>query len=91
MTAGKVVRFHEYNSVDGSDTQIPLETRSLAACSPAPGSDDCILTAAEATGYNIRNVMGGSDAFEPQELCKQIDALSGLQSKEAKRMKIRKR
>lgn len=81
MTAGKVVRFHEYNSVDGSDTQIPLETRSLAACSPAPGSDDCILTADEATGYNIRNVMGGSDAFEPQELCKQIDALSGLQSK----------
>lgn len=81
MTVGKVVRFHEYNSVDGSDTQIPLETRSLAACSPAPGSDDCILTAAEATGYNIRNVMGGSDAFEPQELCKQIDALSGLQSK----------
>lgn len=78
MTAGKVVRFYEYNSVDGSDTQIPLETRSLAACSPAPGSDDCILTAAEATGYNIRNVMG---AFEPQELCKQIDALSGLQSK----------
>ena len=81
MNAGKVVRFHEYNSVDDSDTQIPLETRSLAACSPAPGSDDCILTAAEATGYNIRNVMGGSDAFEPQELCKQIDALSGLQSK----------
>ena len=81
MTAGKVVRFHECNSVDGSDTQIPLGTRSLAACSPAPGSDDCILTAAEATGYNIRNVMGGNDAFEPQELCKQIDALSGLQSK----------
>lgn len=81
MNAGKVVRFHEYNSVDGSDTQIPLETRSLAACSPAPGSDDCILTAAEATGYNIRNVMGGNDAFEPQELCKQIDAKSGLPSK----------
>lgn len=81
MNAGKVVRFHEYNSVDDSDTPIPLETRSLAACSPAPGSDDCILTAAEATGYNIRNVMGGNDAFEPQELCKQIDAKSGLPSK----------
>ena len=79
MTSGLVVRFHEYNSVDGSGTPIPLETRSLAACSPAPGSDDCILT--DPTGYNIRNVMGGSDAFEPQELCKQIDALSGLQSK----------
>lgn len=81
MTEGLVVRFHEYNSVDDSDTPIPLETRSLAACSPAPGSDDCILTAAEATGYNIRNVMGGNDAFEPQELCKQIDAKSGLPSK----------
>lgn len=79
MTSGLVVRFHEYNSVDGSGTPIPLETRSLAACSPAPGSDDCILT--NTSDYNIRNVMSGTDAFEPQELCKQIDALSGLQSK----------
>lgn len=79
MTSGLVVRFHEYNSVDESDTPIPLGTRSLAACSPAPGSDDCILT--NTSDYNIRNVMGGTDAFEPQELCKQIDAESGLQSK----------
>ena len=91
MNAGKVVRFHEYNSVDGSDTQIPLGTRSLAACSPAPGSDDCILTAAEATGYNIRNVMGGSDAFEPQELCKQIDAKSGLPSKKDEELEDREK
>ena len=79
MTSGLVVRFHEYNSVDESDTPIPLGTRSLAACSPAPGSDDCILT--NTSDYNIRNVMSGTDAFEPQELCKQIDAESGLQSK----------
>lgn len=91
MNAGKVVRFHEYNSVDDSDTQIPLETRSLAACSPAPSSDDCILTAAEATGYNIRNVMGGSDAFEPQELCKQIDAKSGLPSKKDEELEDREK
>ena len=91
MNAGKVVRFHEYNSVDDSDTQIPLETRSLAACSPAPGSDDCILTAAEATGYNIRNVMGGNDAFEPQELCKQIDAKSGLPSKKDEELEDREK
>lgn len=79
MTSGLVVRFHEYNSVDESDTPIPLGTRSLAACSPAPGSDDCILT--NTSDYNIRNVMSGTDAFEPKELCKQIDAESGLQSK----------
>ena len=81
MTEGLKVRFHEYNSVDESNTIIPLGTRSLAACSPAPGSDDCILTKTNATDYNIRNVMGGNDAFEPQELCKQIDAKSGLPSK----------
>lgn len=91
MNAGRVVRFHEYNSVDDSDTPIPLETRSLAACSPAPGSDDCILTAAEATGYNIRNVMGGNDAFEPQELCKQIDAKSGLPSKKDEELEDREK
>lgn len=79
MTSGLVVRFHEYNSLDDSNTPIPLGTRSLAACSPAPGSDDCILT--NTSDYNIRNVMSGTDAFEPQELCKQIDAESGLLSK----------
>lgn len=78
MKEGLVVRFHEYNSVDESNTIIPLGTRSLAACSPAPGSDDCILTKTNATDYNIRYVMGGNDAFEPQELCKQIDSESGL-------------
>ena len=81
MKEGLKVRFHEYNSVDESNTIIPLGTRSLAACSPAPGSDDCILTKTNATDYNIRNVMSGNDAFEPQELCKQIDAQSGLLSK----------
>ena len=81
MTEGLKVRFHEYNSVDESNTIIPLGTRSLAACSPAPGSDDCILTKTNAMDYNIRNVMGGNDGFEPQELCKQIDAQSGLLSK----------
>lgn len=79
MTSGLVVRFHEYNSLDDSNTPIPLGTRSLAACSPAPGSDDCILT--NTSDYNIRNVMSGTDAFEPQEICKQIDAESGLLSK----------
>ena len=73
---GLKLRFHEYNSVDKSGYEIPLATRSLAACSPAAGSNDCILS--NVADYNIRNVLGGSDAFEPQERCKQIDAVSGL-------------
>ena len=76
MDTGLKLRFHEYNSRDKSDNEIPLATRSLAACSPAAGSDDCILS--NISDYNLRNVLGGSDAFEPQVRCKQIDAASGL-------------
>ncbi len=35
--------------------------------------------------------MGGSDAFEPQELCKQIDAKSGLPSKKDEELEDREK
>ena len=88
MTAGLNLRFHEFKSMDGYGNPIPLETRSLAACTPAPGSDDCILT--DTTGYNIRNVMSGTDAFDPQILCRQIDAQSGLQSNKSSEEEVEK-
>lgn len=88
MTAGLKLRFHEFKSMDGYGNPIPLETRSLAACTPAPGSDDCILT--DTTGYNIRNVMSGTDAFDPQILCRQIDAQSGLQSNKSSEEEVDK-
>ena len=88
MNAGLKLRFHEFKSMDGDGNPIPLETRSLAACSPAPGSDDCILT--DTTGYNIRNVMSGTDAFDPQILCRQIDAQSGLQSNKSSEEEVEK-
>ena len=88
MTASLKLRFHEFKSMDGYGNPIPLETRSLAACTPAPGSDDCILT--DTTSYNIRNVMSGTDAFEPQILCRQIDAQSGLQSNKSSEEEVEK-
>ena len=88
MNPGFKLRFHEFKSMDGDGNPIPLETRSLAACSPAPGSDDCILT--DTTGYNIRNVMSGTDAFDPQILCRQIDAQSGLQSNKSSDEEVEK-
>lgn len=88
MNPGFKLRFHEFKSMDGDGNPIPLETRSLAACTPAPGSDDCILT--DTTGYNIRNVMSGTDAFDPQILCRQIDAQSGLQSNKSSEEEVEK-
>ena len=76
MSTDLILRFHEYRSTDEYGNLLSLGTRSLAACSPAPGSDECILNADQASRYTIRNAMGGTDAFEPNELCKQIDAES---------------
>ena len=72
-----LLRFHEYKSTDAADNMLSLVTRSLASCSPEPGSDDFILSDEQASKYTRRNVVGGTDGFEPNELCRQIDAASG--------------
>ena len=77
MESNLMLRFHEYKSTDGADNMLSLVTRSLAACVPAAGSDDVILSDEQASGYTLRNVVGGTDGFEPNELCMQIDAASG--------------
>lgn len=76
MESNLMLRFHEYKSTDGADNMLSLVTRSLAACVPAAGSDDVILSDEQASGYTLRNVVGGTDGFEPKELCMQIDAVS---------------
>lgn len=76
MSANLVVRFHEYRSMNSDGILLSLGQRSLSVLSPAAGSDNCILKQAEAAQYTMRNVLGGNDTFEPNELCKQIDAVS---------------
>lgn len=80
MESNLMLRFHEYKSIDGADNMLSLVTRSLAACVPAVGSDDVILSDEQASGYTLRNVVGGTDGFEPNELCMQIDAASGAKA-----------
>lgn len=80
MGTDMVLRFHEYRSTDVNGTLISLGTRSLTPCAPGAGSDDCILSEAQAATYTLRNVVGGSDAFEPNKLCRQIDAKSGTEA-----------
>lgn len=76
MGASMVLRFHEYNTMLNGN-KISLGTRSLVASNPSAGSDDCILTDAQAANYTLANVMGGSDSFNPQLYTQQIDAKSG--------------
>ena len=82
MTPDLHLRFHEYKSTDANGNEIPLSTRSLVACAPEAGSDDCILTDDQAKEYTVRAVMGGADAFDPVALARQIDAVSGTVGKD---------
>ena len=79
MGSGKKLRFHEYETMDGNGNLLSLGARSLVASNPAAGSDDCILTAAQAAEYTIRAAMGGTDSFDPVSLTKQIDAKSATE------------
>ena len=76
MNSGEILRFHEYNTMDQYGDPLSLGTRSLASCSPAAGSDDCVLNAQQAAKYNVNVAMTGTDGYEPVLLCRQIDAAS---------------
>lgn len=77
MDTGRIIRFHEYKSKNAAGNLIPLSTRSLTACAPGAGSDECVLSDVQAATYTKRNALGGSDGFEPDKLCAQINAQSG--------------
>ena len=77
MGSGALLRFHENHTMDVGGTVLSLGARSLAACAPAAGSDDCVMNDTEASKYTIENVLGGSDSFTPKERTMQIDAQSG--------------
>lgn len=80
MESNLKLRFHEYNSTDATGNILSIVRRSIAAGSPAAGSDDVILSEEQANKYTLRDVVGGSDGFEPNELCMQIDAASGAKA-----------
>ena len=77
METGRIIRFHEYRSMNAAGKLIPLSTRSLTACAPGAGSEECVLSEVQAATYTKQNALGGSDGFEPDELCAQINAQSG--------------
>lgn len=78
MDTGRIIRFHEYKSKNADGNLISLSTRSLTACTPGAGSEECVLSDAQAATYTKRNALGGSDGFEPDKLCAQINAQSGI-------------
>jgi pectin methylesterase-like acyl-CoA thioesterase len=64
--------FYEYNSMDASGNKIDLTKRGNSSTSTNKYTP--ILTDEEATQYNVRNVLGGSDSWAPIELTVQASA-----------------
>lgn len=71
MTGGLVVRFHEYASKDADGNLLDLSKRSISACSPAAGSDPCVLDAAAVAAYTQQSILG---SWQPQTLTRQYTA-----------------
>ena len=63
MSSDLVLRFHEFDSRDAEGNPIDLSSRSISACSPAAGSDPCIITAEQAADYALDKVF---PSWEPR-------------------------
>ena len=74
MYGGMVLRFHEYKTKNAAGNLVSLGTRSLAACAPAAGSDDCILSDAEAALYKVNDVL----EFDPTSYTAQRQAVTNI-------------
>ena len=59
------IRFHEFGSLTADSTGLDLAQRSIAGLTPMAGSDDCVLTSAQAAQYNLRAMYGEKNAYDP--------------------------
>lgn len=75
---GKVLRLHEYNSLNPDGTPISLAGRSVAGMSPAAGSFAAVMTKEQADTYQLHSVVGGDNGFDPQEHTLQIRPIDRL-------------
>ncbi|MBQ0063442.1 MAG: hypothetical protein KBS94_05390 [Prevotella sp.] len=80
MTSGLVCRLHEYNSKDATGAQIDLSQRSIEACSPAQGSDACVINETQAQDYAYEKVV---TAWDARSLTAQMLAPTGVKLNEA--------
>ena len=71
MTGG-LCRLHEYKSLSANGTPLDLTQRTISVLTPATGSDDPVLTAEQALDYDLHNVLGGDDAYDPTIYTEQI-------------------
>lgn len=68
-----VIRMQEYMSYDSNGKILDLSKRSLRNSTPAIGSYDAVMTPSKAAEYNIYDVMGGEDGYDPTLYTAQVN------------------
>lgn len=71
MSAGKVLRFHEYNTTNSNGTVVT--SHKLDACSGASSSDALYINESAAANYTISNIYG---TWAPDEIAKQVTEMT---------------
>ena len=73
MSNGCVIRFHEYGSRDAEGNLLDLSARSISACAPAEGSDNPVITEAQAAEYTLEKVFKKVAAnWDPKAATRQL-------------------
>lgn len=62
---GLTLRFHEYGSVAANGEPIDLSVRTTCISTPGPGSYDAVMSPSEVNRYNIHNILGGGEGYDP--------------------------
>lgn len=71
MTAGLVCRLHEFQSKDANGNILDLSKRSIAACSPATGSDNPVIDAEAAKEFTLEKTFEKWADFAPKTMTEQ--------------------
>ncbi len=75
---GLVLRMQEYKSYDSDGTILDLSKRSLRNSTPGIGSYDAVMTPSKAAEYNLFDVMGGEDGYDPTLYTAQVNMTGNI-------------
>lgn len=73
---GLTLRFQEYGSVAANGEAIDLSVRTTCISTPGPGSYDAVMSPSAVKRYNIHNVLGGDEGYDPTVYTEQRPAVT---------------
>lgn len=73
---GLTLRFQEYGSMAANGEPIDLSVRTTCISTPGPGSYDAVMSPSAVKRYNIHDVLGGDEGYDPTVYTEQRPAVT---------------